>query len=257
MGILDTFDLSGRCAFITGASSGLGWRFATALGELGASCVVAARRTDRLGELKDAIKSAGGKAHSVALDVTDDDSIEAALNEAREVFGPVSILVNNAGVATDTWALETSREEWRRVLDTNLNGVWATAQFTARQMVEAKQGGSIINIASILGFGVSKATSPYAISKAAVVHMTKALALEWGRHDIRVNAIAPGYVMTDISRYYLESEAGQKLIKRLPLRRVGEPEDLDGVLALLASDASAFMTGSTVVIDGGQLLDIS
>lgn len=257
MSVLDKFDVSGRTALVTGASSGIGRRFAEVLAGQGARTMIAARRTDRLETLAAEIGEAGGNAHAVALDVTDRGSIETAFEEAEKVYGPVEILVNNAGVAGRTWSLELTPEEWRRVLDTNLDGVWFMAQTAARRMVEAGVGGSIINIASILGLGVSKTTAPYAISKAAVVQMTRALALELARHDIRVNAIAPGYILTDINRDFLESEAGRRMIARVPQRRVGEVGDLDGVLLLLASPASSFMTGSIVVVDGGQLLDIA
>lgn len=257
MAVIDKFDLAGRCAFITGASSGIGRRFAEVLAEQGAHCVIAARRTDRLADLKREIETAGGKAHAVALDVTDGASIEAALAEAKDAFGPVRILINNAGIAGRDLALDVSEEDWRAILDTNLDGVWKTARAAANQMIEAGTPASIVNVASILGLGVSKGTAPYAIAKAAVVQLTRALALEWARHDIRVNAIAPGYVETDINRDFLKSDAGKAMIKRIPQRRVGAVEDLDGVLMLLASDASAFMTGATIVVDGGQTLDIS
>ncbi len=257
MRVLDKFDLKGRVAIVTGASSGLGWRFAQVLAGQGARVVVAARRTDRLKTLKGEIEAAGGEALALELDVSSTRSILAALDQAKKHFGALDILVNNAGRALEKWALDVSPDDWRAIMSTNLDGVWFAAQSAARQMIEAGKGGTIINTASVLGLGVSKITTPYAISKAAVVQLTRALALEFARHDIRVNAIAPGYIRTEINQHFLDTEAGRNMLRRVPQRRFGEPEDLDGVLLLLASDASSFMTGSIITVDGGQLLDIS
>ena len=254
--VLDKFDLSGKCALVTGASSGLGWRMAEVLAEQGARVVLGARRADRLEQLKASIERAGGTPETVALDVSERDSIVAAIDRTRDLFGPLDILINNAGVAIEKWAIDVTPDDWRRVLNINLDGVWHGAQAAARQMIEAGNGGVIINIASILGLGVSKITAPYAVSKAGVVQLTKALALEFARHDIRVNAIAPGYIRTEINEHFLDSEDGKRMLRKIPQRRFGEPSDLDGVLLLLASSASSFMTGAVLTVDGGQLLDV-
>lgn len=226
---------------------------AKVLAASGAQVTVAARRVDRLWDLTKDIAAAGGEAHGIALDVTDAASIETAFTEAKEQFGPVHILVNNAGISRSGRAEETALSEWDAVMDTNLRGVFAVAQVAARQMM-AGGGGSIINIASILGHRVAGGVAAYAVSKAGVVQMTKALALEWARHGIRVNAIAPGYMETEMNAGFFETEAGAALIKRIPQRRLGEPSELDGPLLLLASDASSYMTGSVIAVDGGHLV---
>ncbi|MBZ0249579.1 MAG: SDR family oxidoreductase, partial [Burkholderiales bacterium] len=194
-------------------------------------------------------------AHAVALDVTDPASVEAAVRRAAGLAGPIDILVNNAGVADTKASLELTEADWRRVLDTNLDGAWRVAQAVAKAMVAAKHGGSIVNIASILGLRQATHLLAYAAAKAALVQVTKSLALEWARHGIRVNAIAPGYVVTEMNRDFFASEAGQAVVKRIPQRRVGSPRDLEGALLLLASDAGAYMTGSVVVADGGHLVN--
>lgn len=249
-----TVDLSGQTALVTGASAGLGRHFAEILVRSGARVAVAARRLDRVRELEKTLAGEGGQAMAVAMDVTKPESVAEALDIVETEFGTPDILINNAGVAGSSAALEVPVAEWDLVLDTNLKGAWTVAQQTARRMREAGVRGSIVNIASILGFGVSKGVAPYAISKAGVIHMTKCLALELARHGIRVNALAPGYVETDINRDYLLSDAGQAMIKALPQRRVGRPEELDGAILLLASDASSYMTGSIITVDGGHLV---
>jgi NAD(P)-dependent dehydrogenase (short-subunit alcohol dehydrogenase family) len=249
------FDLRGKVALVTGASSGLGENFARKLALSGATVVVAARRMDRLQSLAAEIARDGGKAHAVSLDVTDRASVQAALAETVRTAGAPDIVVNNAGVGESKPSIDLSEEDWRRVLDTNLDGVWRVAQESAKAMVAAGKGGSIINIASVLGLRVAPQLLAYATAKAGVVQMTQALALEWARHKIRVNAIAPGYIETDMNREVLRSEAGQALVKRIPQRRIGAPSDLDGALLLLASDASSYMTGSIVVVDGGHLVN--
>ncbi|ETW11596.1 3-oxoacyl-ACP reductase [Roseivivax marinus] len=215
----------------------------------GAQVTVAARRLDKLEELVAGIERAGGRASAVALDVTDPDSVARAFEGA--VFDTV---VNNAGVTLDGPALDTSDEGWSRVIDTDMTGVFRVAQAAARNMVEAGTGGSIVNIASILGLRVAGNLTAYATAKAGVVQMSKSLALEWARHGIRVNALCPGYIETDLNRDFFASDAGQKLIKRVPQRRLGKMRDLDGPLLLLASDEGAFMTGSVLAVDGGHLV---
>lgn len=247
------FDLSDRAALVTGASSGLGRHFALTLARAGAKVALAARRVDRLEELQARIEAQGGAAAAVALDVTDAGSVAAAVAEAAARLGPIRVLVNNAGVAATKGVLEADEEDWDRVVGTNLKGAWLVAQAVARHMAGHGQGGSIVNIASILGLRVAGQVSAYAASKAGLLHLTRAMALELARHKIRVNAIAPGYIETELNRDFFASPAGEALVKRVPQRRLGRPEELDGALLLLASDASSYMTGSTVVVDGGHL----
>ena len=249
----DRFSLQGRTALVTGASSGLGRHFAQVLSRAGANVVLAARRLDRLQSLANEIEGKGGKALAVALDVTNPASVRSAF-ETAGTLGPVTILVNNAGVPSGSFFTKTSEEEWRSVLAVNLDGVFRVGQEAARRMVAHGAGGSIINIASILGFGVTKTLSAYAASKAAVVSLTKSMALELARDRIRVNALAPGYFATEFNVEYLASEAGRRMMARVPMARAGAVEELDGPLLLLASDAGAFMTGSVVTVDGGHLL---
>lgn len=250
----ELFDLTGEVALVTGASSGLGWNFSRVLAAHGAKVVLAARRVDKLEELKAEIEADGGSAVCVALDVADKTQIGPAFDAAEDAFGTVTILVNNAGIAEEKWALETPEDSWRRVMDVNLDGVWFTAQAAAKRMVAAGRQGNIINIASVLGFRVAPTLASYAISKAAVVQLTQALSIELARNNIRVNAIAPGYILTEINREFFESGADNEIIKTIAQRRVADPSELDGTLLLLASNkASSFMTGSTLVIDGGQI----
>jgi len=249
------FDVRGRVALVTGASSGLGEGFARALAARGAVVVAAARRLERLQALVAELRTAGGQAHAVALDVTEAASVERAVRQCIELAGRLDIVVNNAGVAATKPALDLSADDWRRILDTNLDGAWRVAQACARAMVAAGRGGSIVNVASILGLRVAPQLLPYAAAKAALIQATKALALEWARHGIRVNAIAPGYVLTEMNRELFASEAGAAMLKRVPQRRIGTPRDLEGALLLLASDAGAYMTGAVVVVDGGHLVN--
>ena len=248
-------DLSGKTALVTGASSGLGHHFAQSLAASGASVVVAARRTERLTGLVEAIQSKGGKALALRCDVTDVASVADCVSEAVQCTGGIDILVNNAGIADPAPALETTEAQWNAVIDTNLNGAWHVAQHVARSMVAGQRKGSIINIASILGLRVATSLPAYVAAKAGLIHLTKALALEWARANIRVNAIAPGYILTEINQEWFSTEGGQAAIKRIPQRRIGTPADLDGPLLLLASDASSYMTGSIIVADGGHAVN--
>ena len=250
----DRFSLAGKVAFVTGASSGLGRHFARVLANAGAAVALAARRQDKLDDLARELSNAGAKSFPVTLDVTKSATIEAAFAAAEKALGPIGVLVNNAGTVAGKPALAQTEADWDAVIDTNLKGAFAVAQAAARHMIAGGKGGAIVNIASILGLRVAGNVAPYAISKAGIVQMTKSLALEWARHNIRVNAIAPGYVETDLNRDFLASEPGQALMARVPQRRFGRPDDLDGALLLLASDASAYMTGSVVAVDGGHLV---
>jgi NAD(P)-dependent dehydrogenase (short-subunit alcohol dehydrogenase family) len=241
------FDLRGKRALITGASSGLGAHFAVVLVRAGAEVVLAARRQQSLDEVASLI---GAQCRTVALDVTDSRSVDAAVAEV----GPLDILINNAGVVRTKDALGQTESDWDLVIDTNLKGMFLVAQATARAMRERGTGGAIVNVASILGIRQAGGVAPYAVSKAGVIQMTKSLGLELARFGIRVNALAPGYVATDLNRDFFGSEAGKAMVGRIPQRRLGALEDLDGPLLLLASDASRYMTGSVVVVDGGHLL---
>lgn len=249
----DSFRLDGQVALVTGASSGLGAHFAQLLAGVGARVVVAARRAEALQALVERIAAQGGQARAVALDVTRPESVRACLDEVC-AWGTPQVVVNNAGVTVTRPLLEQTEQDFDQVMDTNLKGCWLVATEAARRMVQAGTGGAIVNIASILGERVAGGVAPYAISKAAVVQATKAMALELARHRIRVNALLPGYVVTDLNRDFLESEAGQKLRARIPSRRFGEPEDLDGPLLLLASDAGSAMSGAVVAVDGAHLV---
>jgi len=250
----ELFSLEGRIALVTGASSGLGHHFAQVLACAGAKVAVAARRTERLRELEALIRGRGGQAAAVALDVTDRASVTRAFDAAESALGPVSILLNNAGVPSGSYFLKTSEEEWRGVMAVNLDGVFRVGQEAARRMAERGKGGVIVNTASMLSFSVSKSLSAYSATKAAVASLTRSMALELARDNIRVNALAPGYFDTELNQGFLTSDAGQRMLARVPMRRPGALGDLDGPLLLLASDAGAYMTGSIVTVDGGHLL---
>lgn len=252
----DLFDLSGRVALVTGASSGLGARFAQVLAANGAAVALVARRAERLAALKSKIESVGGRAEAIEADVVDRSAMKRAFDQAEAAFGTVTILVNNAGIAPSARAIDVTEEHWRETLAIDLDAVFFWAQEAARRMLAAGQGGAIINISSVLGFGVSKGVIAYATAKAAVVQVTKALGLELASKGIRVNAIAPGWFVTDLNREFLASERGAAIKKEIPVGRFGEDGDLDGALLLLASDAGRFITGTTLVVDGGQLVGL-
>src|SRR5262252_4086071 len=254
MSAANIFDLKGRVALVTGASSGLGVRFAEVLAEAGAAVALVARRAERLTTLKARIEAAGGRAVAIGADVLDRASMARAFDQAEQAFGTVTILVNNAGVAHAHRAVELPEEEWRRVVGTNLDAVFFWAQEAARRMLAAGKQGAIVNVASVLGFGVSKGTVAYSVAKAGVIQLTKALGLELAFKGIRVNAIAPGWIVTELNRDYLTSEQGAAITREIPVGRFGEERDLDGALLLLASDAGRFIAGATVVVDGGQMV---
>ena len=249
------FDLSGAVALVTGASSGLGRRFARVLAENGASVVLVARRQERLEALAVEIEAKGGKALPVVADMVKRTEIAKAFDDAQAKFGPVTVLVNNAGIAKPQSFLGMREETWRQTLDINLDAVVAASQEAARRMV-ASAGGAIVNIASILSFGAQKGNLAYAVSKAAVLQATRAMALELAPKGVRVNAIAPGYFSTEINADYLASPQGEAMSRAVPMGRFGQEGELDGALLLLASRAGSFITGATIVVDGGHILAI-
>lgn len=248
------FRLDGRRALITGASGGLGLHFAEVLAAAGAEVVLAARRADKLADEVARLRESGARAHAVSMDVTNVASVNAAVAEAEKLAGGVlDILVNNAGVSGDNFFLKMDEAEWDSVVDTNLKGAYLVARAVGNRLAETKTPGSIINIASVLGLRVGGAVSAYCASKAGLIHLTKAMAFELARNKIRVNAIAPGYIETDFNREFFESEVAQKMIARIPFRRLGVKSELDGPLLLLASDAGSYMSGSVIEVDGGHL----
>ncbi|MGA8389284.1 MAG: glucose 1-dehydrogenase [Pseudolabrys sp.] len=252
----DMFSLKGRVALVTGASSGLGVQFAKALADNGAAVALVARRADRLKSLKDEIEVKGGRAVVIEADVTDHAAVARAFDTVEKAFGTVTILVNNAGIAHGGRAVEMPPEEWRKVLSTNLDAVFFWAQEAARRLLVAKKQGAIVNIASVLGLAVSKGAVAYAAAKAGVVQVTKALAVELAFKGVRVNSIAPGWFVTEMNDDYLSGEAGTAIKREIPMGRFGNPGDLDGALLLLVSDAGSYITGATVVVDGGQVVQI-
>lgn len=246
-----TPDLTGRTALVTGASSGLGRHFALVLARAGARVAIGARRMDRLVSLAEEIRAVGAEALLVELDVTDGTSIDQAVGQTADAMAGIDILVNNAGIVVARPALELTADDWDLTIATNLRGAFLVAQAAARRMA-GTGGGSIINIASIAGLRTGGHLSAYAASKAGLIHLTKNLAVDLARNGVRVNAIAPGYIETELNTEFFASKAGEEMIRRIPQRRLGRPEDLDGPLLLLASDASRYMTGAVLVVDGGH-----
>ena len=254
-----SIDLSGRVAFITGASSGLGAQFARTLARAGAGVVLASRRVEKLKELRARIEGEGGDAHVIELDVTDHDSIKAAVAHAETEMGSIDILVNNSGVSTTQRIQDVTPEDYDFIFDTNVKGAFFVAQEVGKRMLARSRGaapgsftgGRIINIASMAGLKVLPQIGAYCMSKAAVVQMTKAMALEWGKFGINVNAICPGYIDTEINHHHWQTEQGKKLMDMLPRKRVGQPQDLDALLVMLASDQSHFINGAVIAADDG------
>src|SRR5262245_28613029 len=254
-----TIDLSGRVALVTGASSGLGAQFARTLSTAGAAVVLAARRVERLKTLRAELEAAGGDAHVVALDVTDPHGIKAAVAHAETECGAIDILVNNSGVSVTNKLLDVGPEDYDYVMNTNTRGAFFVAQEVAKRMIARARGaapgtftgGRIVNIASMAGLKVLGQLGVYSMSKAAVVHMTRAMALEWGRYGINVNALCPGYIDTEINHHYWQTDGGQKLMAMLPRRRVGAPQDLDTALMMLCANESHFINGTVLAADDG------
>ncbi len=252
-------DLSGRVAFVTGASGGLGAQFARTLARAGAGVVLASRRIDKLKELRARIEGEGGDARVIELDVTDTDSVKSAVAHAETEMGSIDILVNNSGVSTTQRIQDVTEDDYDFIFDTNVKGAFFVAQEVGKRMLARARGaapgsftgGRIINIASMAGLKVLPQIGVYCMSKAAVVQMTKAMALEWGKFDINVNAICPGYIDTEINHHHWQTEQGQKLMQMLPRKRVGQPQDLDGLLLMLASDQSHFINGAVIAADDG------
>lgn len=252
-------DLSGRVALVTGASGGLGAQFARTLAKAGAGVVLAARRMDRLKTLRAEIEADGGDAHVVTLDVTDHDSIKAAVAHAETEMGTIDILVNNSGVSTTQKLIDVTPEDFDYVMDINTRGAFFVAQEVGKRMIARSRGaapgtftgGRIVNVASMAGLRVLGQIGVYAMSKAAVIHMTRAMALEWGRYGINVNAMCPGYIDTEINHHHWQTDAGQKLVQMLPRKRVGQPKDLDAVLMMLCANESHFVNGAVISADDG------
>jgi NAD(P)-dependent dehydrogenase (short-subunit alcohol dehydrogenase family) len=246
------FDLTGRVALVTGASAGLGRHFAGVLAQAGAAVALAARRRDLLDEGVREIAVRGGRAAAVSCDVTDATSVGAVVSAAEAALGTIDILVNNAGIAVSKPMLEHSEAEWDRVVDTNLKGAWLLSRELAERWIKARRRGRIVNIASLLALRPTRNIPSYCAAKAGLTHLTHTMAMELARKGITVNALAPGYIETDMNRGFLKSEVGQAMITRIPIGRAGEPGDLDGALLLLASDAGAYITGAVIPVDGGH-----
>jgi NAD(P)-dependent dehydrogenase (short-subunit alcohol dehydrogenase family) len=252
MTALPSFELSGQVALVTGASSGIGRHLALLLAAAGAKVALAARRSDLLTEVTREIEAEGGIAVPIVLDVTNPDSVAAAVAEAERALGPLSLLVNNAGVTIAKPVLEHTEADWDQVLDTNLKGAWLITREFAAHLVARGRPGRVVNIASILAERAIPQGPSYCAAKAGLVHLTHVLAMELARYGILVNALAPGFIETDLTRAFLRSEAGKRLQARIPLRRLGRPDDLDGAMLLLASPAGAYLTGAVITVDGGH-----
>lgn len=252
MNPLQAFRLDGRVAFVTGTSSGIGAAMAEGLAAAGATVVLTARRIERCEELAARIERSGGRAMSVALDVCDRDSIVAAFERVTGTVGVPSIVVNNAGIAEPALFLKTNRDSLDRTFATNFFGAWEVCREAARRLVEARLSGSLINVASVLGIGAAPGYAAYSASKGAVIQLTRTLALEFVRHGIRVNALAPGWFVTEMNEHFFASEAGRRYIERMPPRRTGRLEELLGPLLLLASDAGSYLNGVVLPVDGGH-----
>ena len=249
---LPSFDLKGQAVIVTGASSGIGRHLALLLAAAGAKVAAAARREDRLAELAREIEAEGGVCLPLGCDVTRLESVGAAIVAAEAQLGPLSILVNNAGVVVSKPLFEHTEADWDYVVDTNLKGAWLMAREFAHHLVAMKRPGRIINISSVLGYRAIGRVPAYCAAKAGLTHLTHVLAMELARYGILVNALAPGYVETDFNREFFQSQAGRNLINRIPLRRIAQPEDLDGAMLFLASPAGAYITGAVIAVDGGH-----
>ena len=247
---MDRWNLAGKVALVTGASGGIGAHFAKTLANAGADVIIGARRPSALAQVRGEIADAGGHCRTVALDVAD----AASIAMLADILPEVDILVNNAGVVRNSAALDQAEADWDAVIDINLKGMFLMSQAVARAMQARGRGGAIINIASILGLRQAGGVLPYAVSKSGAIQLTKVLALEWARYGIRVNALAPGYLETELNSKFWGSDAGKAMLRRIPQRRLGALQDLDGPLLLLASDLSAYMTGSVIEVDGGHLV---
>lgn len=246
--------MSGKVALVTGASDGLGRHFARTLSSAGATVILGARRADKLADAVEDIVATGGAATAVTVDVTSEASVTDAFQQIEERVGVVDVVINNAGTTTTKSLLDLTEPEWNRVLDTNLKGAWLVTRAAARRLIERERPGTVVNITSILGERVAGNVAAYAASKAGLVQLTKASALELARYNIRVNALAPGYIRSSLNDEFFVSPAGEALIKRIPQRRLGDVTDLDAPLLLLASDASPFLTGAVLAVDGGHLV---
>jgi len=253
--ILEKLSLKNKTALVTGASRGLGRRFSTVLSKMGANVVLAARNKDKLLETQETIKNANGECYAVDIDVNSEESISSAFEKAERKYGEISILINNAGIAVSKSSLKTSVEDWDNVINTNLRGVFSCSKVFANKLIIHKKPGKIVNISSIAAeIVLGNYLSSYCASKAAVSHLTRTLAFEYAKYNIQVNAIAPGYILTDLNKNFFETDEGKEMIKTIPQKRLGKPEELDGALLLLCSELGSFMTGSVIRVDGGHVI---
>lgn len=253
--ILDKCNLSNKTALVTGASRGLGRRFSSVLSNMGAKVVLAARNKEKLLETEELIKESNGECYSVDIDVNSEESINNAFDKAEKKYGEVSILINNAGIAVSKSSLKTSLEDWDNVMNTNLRGVFASSKIFANRLKISKSSGKIVNISSIAAeIVLGNYLSSYCASKAAVSHLTRTLAFEYAKYNIQVNAIAPGYILTDLNKDFFDTDEGKRMIELIPQKRIGKPEELDGALMLLCSELGSFMTGSIIRVDGGHVI---